>query len=194
MSKDIEIAVKFMEKIAKDDEHGYDQARRYGPDYDCSSLVAAALIKAGFNVERTSTTRTLKKQLLKEGFILCKAPFMRGDIHLAEGHHVAMSVSSKKLVHASINEKGTAKGGKTGDQTGKEICIRSYYNYPWDLHFRFPHETPVSVNKTIKEVALEVIDGNWGAGDERKKRLKAAGYDYSKVQAKVNEILGKNHG
>ena len=31
------------------------------------------------------------------------------------------------LGHASINEKGTVKGGAKGDQTGKEVCTRTYY-------------------------------------------------------------------
>ena len=29
-------------EIAADDSHGYDQANRWGPDYDCSSLVISA--------------------------------------------------------------------------------------------------------------------------------------------------------
>ena len=29
--------------------------------------------------------------------------------------------------HASINEKGKVTGGKKGDQTGKEVCIRTWY-------------------------------------------------------------------
>lgn len=44
-------------------------------------------------------------------------------------------------------------------------------------------------NKTVDELAKEVIQGKWGAGDERKKRLTAAGYDYSAVQTRVNEML-----
>jgi len=45
-------------------------------------------------------------------------------------------------------------------------------------------------NKTLDEVANEVIRGDWGNGSERKERLEAAGYVYSAVQAKVNELLG----
>lgn len=45
--------------------------------------------------------------------------------------------------------------------------------------------------KTIYELAIEVIDGKWGNGDTRKKRLTEAGYDYYAVQAKVNEIIEK---
>lgn len=43
--------------------------------------------------------------------------------------------------------------------------------------------------KSVDELALEVIRGDWGDGLERKNRLAKAGYDYSKVQKKVNEIL-----
>lgn len=43
--------------------------------------------------------------------------------------------------------------------------------------------------KTITEVAREVIDGKWGNGDERKRRLTEAGYDYNAVQAEVNRLL-----
>ncbi len=43
--------------------------------------------------------------------------------------------------------------------------------------------------KTIEELAKEVINGKWGNGEERKKRLEAAGFDYSEIQNKVNELL-----
>ena len=45
--------------------------------------------------------------------------------------------------------------------------------------------------KTVDELAKEVIAGKWSAGDERKHKLTAAGYDYSKVQARVNELMAK---
>lgn len=44
-------------------------------------------------------------------------------------------------------------------------------------------------NKTLDEIAQEVIRGDYGNGSERKERLEAAGYVYSSVQAKVNELL-----
>lgn len=45
--------------------------------------------------------------------------------------------------------------------------------------------------KSVDEVAKEVINGKWGNGDDRKNRLIAAGYDYDKVQDKVNALLKK---
>lgn len=50
-------------------------------------------------------------------------------------------------------------------------------------------EEPALGGKPIEEVAEEVINGIWGNGDDRKKKLTEAGYDYQTVQDKVNEIL-----
>ena len=50
-------------------------------------------------------------------------------------------------------------------------------------------EEPTVVTKSIDEIAQEVIDGKWGSGETRKKRLEEAGYDYDAVQKRVNEIL-----
>lgn len=52
---------------------------------------------------------------------------------------------------------------------------------------RYDEET----KKTLKQVAKEVIAGLWGNGEERKAKLKTAGYDPEKVQKKVNELLAK---
>ena len=54
-----------------------------------------------------------------------------------------------------------------------------------------PTPAPVpSGGKSVDTLAHEVIDGKWGNGDDRKNRLTAAGYNYSTVQNRVNEILG----
>ena len=42
--------------------------------------------------------------------------------------------------------------------------------------------------KTVDELAKEVLAGLWGNGEDRKRRLTAAGYDYATVQARVNEL------
>ena len=41
----------------------------------------------------------------------------------------------------------------------------------------------------IETIAAEVIQGDWGNGEERRERLEKAGYDYDAVQARVNEML-----
>lgn len=46
-----------------------------------------------------------------------------------------------------------------------------------------------SGTKSVDQVAREVIQGKWGNGTDRKKRLTAAGYNYNAVQKRVNGLL-----
>ena len=48
--------------------------------------------------------------------------------------------------------------------------------------------TEVGAGKSVDELAREVLQGKWGNGAERKKRLEAAGDDYAAVQKKVNQL------
>ena len=59
-----------------------------------------------------------------------------------------------------------------------------------DLIKEISGSTPVKPSKSIDELANEVINGQWGNGDERKQRLTNAGYDYNAVQEAVNNKLG----
>lgn len=49
--------------------------------------------------------------------------------------------------------------------------------------------TEEGTGKSVDELAREVLQGKWGNGEERKKRLEAAGYDYAAVQKKVNQLV-----
>lgn len=42
---------------------------------------------------------------------------------------------------------------------------------------------------SVEEIAKEVITGKWGNGIDRKVKLEAAGYNYSQVQTRVNELM-----
>lgn len=50
-------------------------------------------------------------------------------------------------------------------------------------------QTPKPVKKSVEEIAREVINGKWGNGADRKKRLTQAGYNYQEIQNRVNQIL-----
>jgi hypothetical protein len=141
-------AVKFALSIANDNSHGYDQAHRDGkPDYDCSSLVIASFEQAGIKVKEAGahSTRDMKAAFLKCGFTdIVKSVNLKtgeglqiGDVLLDEGKHTAICAVPGEIVHASINENGEITGGKPGDQTGKEICARKYYNHPWNCVLRY---------------------------------------------------------
>jgi hypothetical protein len=46
----------------------------------------------------------------------------------------------------------------------------------------------IRIPETIA-IAIEVINGTYGNGEDRKKLLKQAGYDYTKVQHCVNDLM-----
>lgn len=52
--------------------------------------------------------------------------------------------------------------------------------------------TPVTPKKSVEDVAKEVVEGKWGNGEERKTRLRTAGYSYTTVQTRVNELMDGN--
>lgn len=43
-----------------------------------------------------------------------------------------------RIAHASIDENKNIKGGAAGNQTGREVCIREWYNKPWTVCLRHP--------------------------------------------------------
>lgn len=88
----------------------------------------------------------------------------------------ADSKSQKGAFSVLANAKKCAdsnKGYSVFDENGKKV---------------YPADAP-GTKKSIDAIAREVIRGDWGNGDERKQKLTAAGYDYSAVQKKVNELL-----
>lgn len=144
----IEAAVKWAIAIANDNSHGYDQGNRWGPDYDCSSLLITAWQQAGIKVKDAgaSYTGNMYAAFLKCGFedvtslvsLTSGEGIKHGDVLLKPGSHTAMSIGNGQIVQASHNENGGITGGQSGDQTGKEIWCTSYYNFPWSCVLRLP--------------------------------------------------------
>ena len=140
-------AAAWAEAIAYDDSHGYDQANRWGPDLDCSSLTILAYEKAGVPVKSRGATYTgnMRRVFLECGFsdvtaqidLGSGAGLVRGDVLLNERSHTAICLGGGRIVNASGNEFGGAVGGMTGDQTGREIAVIGYYNFPWDCVLRY---------------------------------------------------------
>lgn len=58
--------------------------------------------------------------------------------------------------------------------------------------FSIVYLSGVILMKSVKEIAQEVIAGLWGNGDERRRRLTEAGYDYDVIQKAVNDLLNGN--
>lgn len=159
--KSIEGFVNRAIEIANDDSHGYAQDKRFGPDYDCSSLVRQCLLDEGFDISFTYTGN-MKNDLLNRGFkevencrLNVTDDLKRGDILLYHNYttgsgHTAIYVGGGKLVHASSNEFGGVTNGKTGDQTGKEICVTNYFNFPWSCVLRYEGQEETAEYYTVK--------------------------------------------
>ena len=190
----IEKAITWATRIANDASHGYDQTNRWGPDYDCSSFLITAWDQAGVPLKKAGATYTgnMRQAMLKNGFrdvtstvdFSTGAGLCRGDILLNEQHHVAMYIGNGKIVHASINERGTATGGKTGDQTGREICIRGYYVYSkgWQKVLRYKGAGTREEEKKVKQYAGVVAVNSYlnvraGAGSDQQ-IVKIGGTDF----------------
>lgn len=88
--------------------------------------------------------------------------------------------------HASIDERGKAKGGAAGDQTLKEVYKRTWYNKPWHTVFR-PKSATVA-EKIAKAMEQACANNNIGYDQYQRTTLytlaKAKGWDISKVATK----------
>lgn len=95
---------------------------------------------------------------------------------------VVESVSGGKITTI----EGNISGGKVGRCTYKvgHGNIRGYAKPKYAAAGSKPAAT-----KTVEQLAQEVIAGLWGNGDARKAALAAAGYNYSAVQKRVNELV-----
>ena len=161
MSAVIERAVSWAVGIAQDDSHGYSQYARWGPDYDCSSLVISAYEKAGVPVKEAGATYTanMRRAFEQCGFKSIKygsgTVLMKGDVLLNEKHHAALYIGNGQIVQASIAETGKIYG-KEGDQTQREIEVKNFYvyRYGWDYVLRYEEKESedIIVNVELKQL------------------------------------------
>ena len=90
---------------------------------------------------------------------------------------------SVRIGHASIDERGKAKGGAAGDQTGKEVCIRTWYSKPWKVLLRAKDENVAERMAQACEAGCR--NDNIGYDQNQRNTLhtqaQKTGYDLSKV-------------
>lgn len=83
----------------------------------------------------------------------------------------------------------TGKGNFSGFKQDFDLD-QCYFDYPAYMKNNHINGYPKPNMLSLHDIALEVIEGKWGAGEYRKKALLKAGYSYADVQAEVNKMLG----
>jgi NlpC/P60 family len=137
---------------------GYDQSNRLdfrnGGETDCSALVIFTCEQAGLlprtgkvplnNIKKgigATYTGNMRANFKDRGWrVLANLPASQlqpGDVLLNDADHTAMYVGNGQIAQASIDEHGHVAGGASGDRTGRETLVRSYYNFPWSCVLRF---------------------------------------------------------
>lgn len=141
-----------MYKFYLNDLYGYSQkppSGRWGPDFDCSSVIYQAADNAGYSVghggDRVRFTGTMLKDFEKAGFQIL--PFANvgisdlkiGDILLNLALHAEVYVGEGQSIGALSSENGGFVG-EAGDQTGHEIEKHPVVTFDkgWDYVLRPP--------------------------------------------------------
>jgi len=137
---------------------GYDQSNRLdfrkGGETDCSALVILTCEQAGLlprnNIRKSigaTFTGNMRANFRDRGWqVLPNLPVSQlqpGDVLLNDADHTAMYVGNGQLAQASIGEHGLVAGGASGDQTGGETLVRSYYDFPWSCVLRY--HVPITI-------------------------------------------------
>ena len=89
-------------------------------------------------------------------------------------------------VRKSWDDVGSQIGAFSNLDNAKRACSNGYSVYDESGNIVYSKQ-----NKTIEELARDVIIGKYGNGAERIRKIEAEGYDYTVVQQKVNEMLSK---
>ena len=103
--------------------------------------------------------------------------------------NASSNTTNKKTIEEIAKE--VIKGKWGNGVARKEALTKAGYDYN-DVQNKVNellYNSKKPSKKTIDEIAKEVILGKWGNGEDRKKALTEAGYDYNAVQKRVNEIL-----
>ena len=96
-----------------------------------------------------------------------------------EAYYLWIAKYSKTAPNCKYNAWQYTSEGRIDGIKGN-VDISTFYN------LEVKEEAP---KKTIEDIVNEVLDGKWGNGDERKKKLTEAGYNYNEIQQIINDRL-----
>ena len=128
---------------------------------------------------------------------LVEVDYPRIGISTFHAHLDTVAVKAGQAVKA-----GTLLGttGTTGNSTGihLHLGLRNSKSEAWLNPHNYDYTPPSAkvtatpaATKSVDDIAREVIRGDWGNGEDRRRKLKAAGHNPTAVQKRVNELLKK---
>lgn len=160
----IDSAVSWAIGIANDNSHGYSQTDRWGKDYDCSSLVISAYEQAGVPVRQKGATYTgnMRQAFLACGFVDATYEvglssgygLQPGDVLLNYAAHTCLYIGNGKVVNARTDEGNP----QSGDQSGNEIRIQNYWNFPWNCVLRYKGNNATNTLSQKVKTPTEEVD------------------------------------
>lgn len=182
--------IKEAKKIAADNRCGYSQSNRWGPNYDCSSFVITSLKRAGVDTNGASCSSNIRSALVSTGEFTYHSRssigmntsknLKKGDILLANGH-VELYAGNGMNVGAHTNYDG-----RSGDSTGKEICVKPYRGTRWYGFLRY--KEPYKKGDYKVKQALNVRETNDYSSDSQGCLLASTEVTVTKVKGKWGKI------
>lgn len=100
-----------------------------------------------------------------------------------------LSTGTHYISNSGGDEKGGIKGGKAGDQTGKEWQLKKWYNRPWNHVLRYPD---INVGTLIAQLSIDAALNNHVGYDQGQRttywaQLKKVGYLPAKITTNCEE-------
>lgn len=175
----------------------------------------AAVIAEYYGLSKTVTKTTYRLKIVDQVYnneseakkVLAKLTAL-GLTAIVKKETVEVAVAPAKPTPAPTPAKPVTPAKKTIEQIAQEVLEGKWGNgqdrktrlteagYDYNEVQKIVNKlangetaAPAPAKKSIDKIAQEVINGDWGNGQERVDKLKAAGYDPSAVQKKVNELL-----
>lgn len=194
----------------------WDCVLRY-PDLKVGALIAELAIEAANNNNigydqgnRDSFWAALQAAKYRPANITikCESDCSAGVIAItkAVGHLLGLKKLQNLTATYTGNMKAAYKAAGFSVFTAKKYLTSDDYLLPGDILLSEAHHTATNItagrcaesavdfvkqDKTIDQLAAEVINGDWGNDPARSQKLTAAGYDAAAVQKKVNELVAQ---
>lgn len=154
---------------------------------NCARLAAALLNKYKLSIDCLYTHNHWYSRKYCPAYILPHWDKFKAKVqsYMNSSSSAPVTPSAKQLyrVRKTWSDAKSQIGAFFSLENAKKACKAGYAVFDSSGKQVYP------AKKSVDEIAREVIQGKWGNGAERKKKLTAAGYDYYAVQKRVNELF-----